>query len=57
MKTRWFLWLVAGLVCWIEAVAGEVRGADVPARPNIVVILTDDMGFSFSGLPDNRRDL
>ncbi|MBX6312151.1 MAG: arylsulfatase [Isosphaeraceae bacterium] len=45
--TRWStlaLWLAAGALA-----AGSALGAEAPRRPNIVVILADDMGFSDLG--------
>jgi len=43
-------WLRAlGIVCLVAALAAAVFAADAPRRPNIVVILGDDMGFSDMG--------
>src|SRR4051812_15106379 len=33
----------------LTSLAGMARGADAPHKPNIVVILVDDMGFSDIG--------
>jgi len=43
LAVRSLVWLLAAIVC------GVAGGGELPRRPNIVVILSDDMGFSDIG--------
>jgi hypothetical protein len=53
---RWFLWYAASQVATALFLIPDWAVGAAEARPNVLIILADDMGFSDAGCYDLAKD-